>query len=477
MPFSFSQTLPILKNSKKPLLLIEVMAFEEFKKSLKKRTKKQAEQIAVSVLEVNKEGFLPLYGKDGGIDVLLYVYNGALDPYTGAVVYQAIQKSLSEKLLSSYVFSINPKSLSEVQCREFALSWALASYEFSHLKEQQRDIKQPKFITPECVCLKSLTAHVEAIFKVRNLVNLPANHLGPAEIEQVCRDLAKTHEAKISVIADTKLLDKNFPLVYTVGEAAAGHRRPRLIELEWGDKKKPLISLVGKGVCFDTGGLDLKPSQYMKLMKKDMGGAAHVLGLAHLIMSHKLPVRLKVIIPAVENSVSGAAFRPGDVIKSRKGIFVENTNTDAEGRLILADALCYASESKPELIIDFATLTGSARAALGQEIPAMFSSNDEIGSALQKLSFEINDPVWQMPLYQSYRRHLKADTGDIVNSAGLPGDLIYSALFLQGFVAEGIDWVHFDTFAWESSSRPGRSKGGADMGMRAMFEYLKKRFG
>jgi leucyl aminopeptidase len=316
---------------------------------------------------------------------------------------------------------------------------------------------------------------VESVNGLRDLVNTPANDMGPEEIEAAVKVLAKEHEASVKVIKDQKILEKDFPLIFTVGKASP--RLPRLIDMSWGNAKHPKVTLVGKGVAFDTGGLDLKPSAYMALMKKDMGGAAHVIALAKLIMDHKLPVRLRLLIPAVENSVAGEAFRPGDIIKSRKGPFVENTNTDAEGRLILADALTYASEGKPELIIDFATLTGSARAGLGPDIPAMFSNNDTIAGRLQALSEETEDPVWRMPLWQPYRAHIENATGDLLNSAGIPGDGIYSALFLETFVDEKTDWVHLDCFSWEQTGRAGRPKGAADTGLRTVFAYLQGRYG
>ncbi|HOO82557.1 MAG TPA: leucyl aminopeptidase family protein, partial [Alphaproteobacteria bacterium] len=257
----------------------------------------------------------------------------------------------------------------------------------------------------------------------------------------------------------------------------ASPRAPRLIEMVWGNAKHPKVTLVGKGVAFDTGGLDIKPSSSMALMKKDMGGAAHVIGLAKLIMDHGLPVRLRVLIPAVENVVGGAAYRPSDIIKSRKGVFVENTNTDAEGRLILADALAYACEDKPELVVDYATLTGSARAGLGPDIPAMFSNNEEVAQDIQKLAKKTEDPVWNMPLWQPYRKYLDSSNADIINSTGQAGDGIYSALFLETFVEKDTDWVHLDCFSWEMSGRPGRPKGAADTGLRTVFAYLQGRFG
>jgi len=353
------------------------------------------------------------------------------------------------------------------------VGWGWACYAFDQYKSKTKE--KPTLLWANGVNKKSVLSHVESVDTLRDLVNTPANDLGPDDIEKAVKELAKPHEATVKVIKDQKLLEKDFPLIFTVGKASP--RAPRLIDMSWGNVKHPKITLVGKGVAFDTGGLDLKPSQYMKLMKKDMGGAAHTIALAKLIMDHKLPVRLRLLIPAVENSVAGNAFRPGDIMKSRKGPFVENTNTDAEGRLILADALTYASEAKPELVIDYATLTGSARAGLGPDIPALFSNNDKIASKIQKLSEGAEDPVWAMPLWQPYRKHIENSTGDLVNSAGLPGDLIYSALFLESFVDKKTDWVHLDCHAWELTGRAGRPKGAADTGLRAVFTYLQDRYG
>lgn len=345
----------------------------------------------------------------------------------------------------------------------------------AHKDQDYKAEKSPiaSLVPPPSLDKKRVKALCEAMMLTRNLVNTPANDMGPEEIEAAAKTLATKHKAKIKVTKG-KALEKEFPLVHIVGMAST--RPPRLIDLTWGNAKHPKVTLVGKGVAFDTGGLDLKPSQYMKLMKKDMGGAAHVLGLAKLIMDLKLPVRLRMIIPAVENAVAGNAFRPGDVFTSRKGTTVENTNTDAEGRLILADALTLASEENPDLIIDYATLTGSARAALGPDIPAMFSSEEKTGAALQSLSFAAEDPVWRMPLWAGYKDTIKASTGELHNSAGVPGDLIYSALFLESFLVGKQDWVHLDTHAWHLSGKPGRPKGGADMGLRAVFAYLEGRY-
>jgi leucyl aminopeptidase len=272
-------------------------------------------------------------------------------------------------------------------------------------------------------------------------------------------------------------LSRGYPLIAAVGRAASATRAPRLIELEWGKPDDPRIAIVGKGVCFDSGGLDLKTAAGMRLMKKDMGGAAHALALARLVIGAKLPVRLHLLIPAVENAVSGDAFRPGDIIKSRKGIFVEIDNTDAEGRLILADALAKAVEDEPELIVDFATLTGAARVALGPDLPAFFASSDELAAAAAECARDIDDPLWRMPLWEPYDEMLKSDIADIANAANSPmAGCVVAAMFLKRFVPETASWAHLDTYAWRDGAKPGRPKGGDALGLRTMFALLKKRY-
>ena len=280
------------------------------------------------------------------------------------------------------------------------------------------------------------------------------------------------------VIVGEGLLAENYPAIHAVGRAAAAHRQPRLIDLIWGEDNAPRLTLVGKGVCFDTGGLDLKPSSSMKLMKKDMGGAAHVLGLAHMVMAAKLPVRLRVLIPAVENAVSGDAMRPLDVLSTRKGVTVEVGNTDAEGRLVLADALWEASRDKPELLLDLATLTGAARTALGVELPALFANNDLLAADLIRAGEAEADPMWRLPLYKPYRRMLDSKVADLNNvSDGPYAGAITAALFLQEFVGPGIPWAHLDIMAWNPASRPGRPDGGEALGLRALFAIIAQRFG
>jgi leucyl aminopeptidase len=311
---------------------------------------------------------------------------------------------------------------------------------------------------------------------VRDLVNTPAADLGPAEIEQAVSVEAKRSGGHMRVTSGAEL-EKAYPLIAAVGAAATSDRAPRLVELEWGKSGDPRIAIVGKGVCFDSGGLDLKQPAWMRNMKKDMGGAAHALALARLVSMARLPVRLHLLIPTVENAVAGAAYRPGDVIKSRKGDFIEIDNTDAEGRLILADALTRAAEGEPELIVDFATLTGAARTALGPDLPATFVNRDDLASEIEKAARIVDDPLWRMPLWDPYDADLKSDLADLSNTSGnAMAGAIYAALFLRRFVPESIAWAHLDTYAWRDSAKPGRPKGGEALGLRAIFAFLETRF-
>ena len=299
--------------------------------------------------------------------------------------------------------------------------------------------------------------------------------MGPKELAAAARKLAKTHKAQITVTSGDQLLKQNYPTIHAVGRAASDP--PRLIDLRWGNVRHPKITLVGKGVCFDSGGLDIKSSAGMRYMKKDMGGAAHALGIASMVMAAKLPIRLRVLIGAVENAISGNAYRPGDVIKTRQGLTVEVGNTDAEGRLVMSDCLTEACREKPEAVLDFATLTGAARVALGTDLPALFSNNDGLAKDLLDASEKSVDPIWQLPLFDDYRGLLKSDIADLNNiSTGGYGGAITAALFLQAFVDDKTPWAHFDLMAWNTQSRPGRPVGGEAMGLRAVYSMLEKRY-
>ncbi|HEX8573691.1 MAG TPA: leucyl aminopeptidase family protein [Allosphingosinicella sp.] len=357
-----------------------------------------------------------------------------------------------------------------------ALGWLLGQYRFERYKKAEAKAGPRILLTSEPARIDEMLRIAEAITLVRDLVNLPAADLGPAELESAVREVGARFGAEATV-TQGDALEEGFPMIAAVGRAAAAGRAPRLIELEWGDRRHPRIAIVGKGVCFDSGGLDIKPSLGMRLMKKDMGGAAHALALAGLVMK-SLPVRLHLLIPAVENSVSGAAFRPGDVLRSRKGLSVEIDNTDAEGRLILGDALARAAEAGPELILDFATLTGAARVALGPDLPALFANDDSLAESLVSAGNELADPVWRMPLFEPYEEMLASPIADLVNAAdGSMAGAVTAALFLKKFVPKGTPWAHFDTYAWRGSARPGRPKGGDALGLRAAWAALADRYG
>ena len=352
-----------------------------------------------------------------------------------------------------------------------ALAFAIGAYQFTRYRKG--DARKVRLVVPDDVDGENLSRIAEGVGLTRDLINTPSNDMGPDELEAAARALAKQHGAKVEVMSGAKLT-KEFPLIHAVGMGSP--RSPRLIDLTWGKEKDPKITLVGKGVCFDTGGLDIKNDTGMLNMKKDMGGAATALGLAHMVMARKLKMRLRVLIPAVENSISGVSFRPRDIYPSRKGITVEIGNTDAEGRLVLADALTLADEDKPALIADFATLTGAARVALGPELPAMFTDDDALAAEMAKAGTAENDPVWRMPLWKPYEAMLDSKVSDTNNvSTGGQGGAITAALFLRKFVSAP-SWVHFDIFAWTASAKPGRPEGAELQAARALYALLCARY-
>lgn len=356
-----------------------------------------------------------------------------------------------------------------------ALGWALGSYRFTRYR------KPPEkgfttLVWPAEADRGEVERAATATWLVRDLVNTPACDMGPAELAQAAQDLAAEFDAAVEVIVGQDLLDRDYPAIHAVGRASP--RAPRLVDLRWGNPTHPKVTIVGKGVCFDTGGLDLKPSSAMLIMKKDMGGAAHALALGRMIMMAGLPVRLRVLVPAVENVVSGDSFKPQDVLKTRKGLTIEVGNTDAEGRLILCDALAEADSEKPELLIDFATLTGAARVALGPDLPALMSNNDALATDLTEAGTAEDDPMWRLPLWAPYRKGLDSKVADInnVTTNGFAG-AITAGLFLQEFVSKETPWAHLDTYAWNGTNRPGRPEGGEALGLRAAYAVIAKRFG
>jgi leucyl aminopeptidase len=353
-----------------------------------------------------------------------------------------------------------------------ALAFRLGAYRY----DRYRKPREPVVLEPvEGADAAEVDRLADAAYLARDLINTPANDLGPEAFEKEIRAFCKRHKLDVKVIAGDELLKQNFPMIHAVGRAAA--EAPRLVEFTWGKAKDPKITLVGKGVTFDTGGLDIKPSAGMLLMKKDMGGAANVLGLAHAIIDAGLRVRLRVLIPIVENAISGPAFRPGDILRARNGSTVEIGNTDAEGRLILGDALALADEESPELIVDMATLTGAARSALGPDLPPLYATDDEIARDLMAVGAPSDDPLWQMPLWAPYDAMISSKIAD-VNNAGASAfaGSITAALFLKRFVKQAKAWVHLDIYGWAPEAKPGRPFGGTDQGIRAVYGYLKQRY-
>jgi leucyl aminopeptidase len=355
-----------------------------------------------------------------------------------------------------------------------AIALVLGGYVFTRYGKKPG--KALRFALPPGVDPGRVRRIADGVFLTRDLVNTPTSDMGPDELEKAVRTLAATHKAAVSVIKGDDLLKQNFPMIHAVGRASVG--APRLIDMIWGPEGAPKVTLVGKGVCFDTGGLDIKPSSGMLLMKKDMGGAANVLGLASMIMAAGLKVRLRVLIPAVENSIAGNAFRPGDVLVSRKGITVEIGNTDAEGRLVLADALALADDEEPELLIDMATLTGAARVALGPDLPPFYTGDEALASELAAASAAVEDPLWRMPLWRPYDARLASKIADInnVTTDGFAGS-VTAALFLKRFVEKTAGWAHLDIFAWNPSDRPYGPAGGEAQGIRALERVISSRFG
>jgi len=353
-----------------------------------------------------------------------------------------------------------------------ALAFALGLYRFTRYRKAEA--RNVTLDLPQSVDRDDIERIVEGVTLARDLINTPANDMGPAQLEDAARKLAARHGAAVTAIVGDDLLTQNFPLIHAVGRAAAG--APRLIDITWGENNHPRVTLVGKGVCFDTGGLDIKPDAGMLNMKKDMGGAATALALAHMIMARGLKVRLRVLIPAVENSIAGSSFRPRDIYTSRKGITVEIGNTDAEGRLILADALALADEEKPALIADFATLTGAARVALGPDVPPFFTDDDALADELMKCAAAENDPLWRLPLWRPYEAMLESKVADLNNVGGSQGGAITAALFMSRFVTIE-SWAHVDLFAWTPSAKPARPEGGECQAARSLYALLAARYG
>ena len=435
--------------------------------ALQQLGKTQRAWVVASGFEARHGTYAAIAGKTGEITKVLIGIGESTLP-TNSPWWLA---SVATKLpAGDFVFDANVEAGS---VEAGALGWCLAHYVFDRYKKSTRTKKRRLVGLPKAACTQ-IKHTASAMAKVRDLVNTPAEDMGPSDLQDAVEAIAESYGATSETIVGDDLLDHNFPAIHAVGRAAATGREPRLIDLRWGPEGAPSLTLVGKGVCFDSGGLDIKPSAGMRTMKKDMGGAAHALALAELIMASKLNVNLRLLISAVENSISAAAYRPGDIINTRKGLTVEIGNTDAEGRLVLCDALALACEEAPDLLIDFATLTGAARVALGADLPATFTNSEKVWSALESSAVNTQDPLWRMPLWAGYDKELSSPIADLSNVGdGGQAGAITAALYLQRFVEPTVPWVHIDVFAWNKKTRAGRPVGGEAQGLRASFDAVK----
>ncbi len=457
--------MPTFLTARKGARLVPItpLAKDRLEDWLKGRPKAEAAWVRAAGFKAEPGALCLIPGEGGALARVL----AGVDPEDDLWAYAGLPATLPAEAPGGR-YAIDAELGAEAATRA-ALGWALGTYAFTRYRKAERSFAALAW--PKAADKGAVRRAAEAIFLVRDLINTPAGDMGPAELAAAASALARRHKAKVSTVVGEALLKKNYPAIHAVGRASA--RAPRLVDLRWGGKG-PRVTLVGKGVCFDSGGLDLKSAAGMKLMKKDMGGAAHALGLAAMIMGARLPLRLRVLIPAVENSVSGEAFRPLDVLRTRKGLSVEVGNTDAEGRLVLCDALAEADRERPDLIVDFATLTGAARVALGSDLPAMFCNDDALAEALLEGGRAARDPVWRLPLHRPYRRLLDSKVADLNNiSSGTHGGAITAALFLAEFVGPGTPWVHLDIMAWNLTARPGRPEGGEAMGLRAVYALIE----
>jgi leucyl aminopeptidase len=454
---------PCLVKSASAAIPLHAVASPDLKRWLASRSRRESTWLTQSAFAA-KEGELALIPKPSGelAAGVLGLGKGG-DPLALATFAEQLPQGV-------YRLDGVPASVAGAHA---ALAWLLGTYKFSRYRKDKR--VHPKLVLPAGVDGEEVTRIAEAVFLARDLINTPSNDMGPEELAQAAQDVAKRCGAKISIIAGDVLLKQNFPLIHAVGRAS--ERTPRLIDMTWGPASAPKVTLVGKGVCFDSGGLDIKSSAGMLTMKKDMGGAAVTLAVAQMAMGAELNLRLRVLIPAVENSISGRAYRPGDVLPSRKGLTVEIGNTDAEGRLVLADALCEADGETPDLLIDVATLTGAARSATGMELPPFFTDDEALAADLARHAAEIHDPLWRLPLWRGYESTLSSPIADLNNSPdyNLAG-AITAALFLNRFVANAKSWAHFDIPAWVDRPRPGRRRGPEANTARAIYAVLRERY-
>jgi leucyl aminopeptidase len=445
----------------KPVFAVQKSGFEPW---LAERPERVRAWLEASGFEAKPARSALIPGPDGAPEAALLVLSEPMEPWDVAAL---------QSRLPAGIWRLEPTGDAGFDHGTAALGFALASYRFDRYKTSEA--REAKLALAEGAGVRRAAAVAEAICLGRDLINTPARDLGPAELAEAVQTVAERFDADCRTLVGEDLLREGYPAIHAVGQASP--RAPRVVDLRWGEASAPRVTLVGKGVCFDTGGLDLKPSQGMALMKKDMGGAAITLGLAQAIMALRLPVRLRLLIGAVENSVSGSSYRPGDVLRTRKGLTVEIGNTDAEGRLVLCDLLADADRERPEIMIDCATLTGAARVALGPDLPALFTPDDDLAEILLAAGRDAFDPLWRLPLFAPYREMIDSPIADI-NNAGSGGHAgaITAALFLKDFLSETRAWAHLDLFAWNPKDRPGRPKGGEATALRALLLAIERKF-
>ena len=455
-------TLPFLADSGAPAVPIHALRTSEWSHWIERHSETLRRLAAAHDFQAQNARILLVPATDGAIERVLFG--------VGDKANVNIMGALAQHLpAGDYRIAFAPR---EFSATDTAVAWGLGAYAFDRYKKRKRPA--PRLAPPEGADMDEAGRIIAASWLARDLVNTPTNDMGPDALQAAAEKVARDNGADIEIIAGDALLKHNYPLIHAVGRAAA--QAPRLVHISWGDPSAPRLALVGKGVTFDTGGLDIKPSAGMRLMKKDMGGAAHALALAQLVMQSKLNLRLDCFLAIVENAVAGDAFRPGDIIASRKGLTVEIDNTDAEGRLILADALARACEDKPALLLDFATLTGAARTALGPDIPPFYTGDETLAAQLAQAALDANDPIWRLPLWDAYESEMDSPIADLKNTGdGAFAGSIYAALFLRRFVSVPA-WAHFDIFAWAPKEKPSRPQGGEAQSLRASFRVVKDRF-
>lgn len=448
-------------GGRSPATPIVLVNSSNYSRAVKKLTKPQIRWLEENEFSGKQGSLCAIPDKSGGVEKYIAGADNIQDPFAIADL---------PKRLPEGVYSLEGSGV-RANLETLATGWGLGSYVFDRYKKN--GVIKASLKLPNSADHQRIQETVAATYRVRDLINTPAEDMMPQHLSAVVAELAQTHEGEFTEIVGADLLAENYPCIHTVGRASI--HPPRLIELQWGNKKHPLVTLVGKGITFDSGGLNIKPAAGMRTMKKDMGGAAHAIGLAQLVMALELPVRLRLLVASAENAISSNAFRPGDVIRTRSGITVEIDNTDAEGRLVLCDALSDACDEQPDLLVDFATLTGAARVAVGTEIAAYFCNDREIASLVRNAGDSTYDPTWELPLHKGYESYLKSHVADLQNAANTPfGGATTAALYLQRFVDDNIRWLHFDIMAWNNRARSGRPIGGEAMGLRAMLASLEE---